>query len=125
MEAALPVPPDKLEPPPEKLPSINTSITSIPKQSSSRKFVLHDESEVVTLEETKDTSSPKQFHSRTFVVHAGSAVVTLFKEIKDTFVSPGKVEKRVEYPKDPPSWIKHKIYNMRSKVLVKREEVSS
>ena len=115
VEAALPVPPGKLQPPPKKLPSVNTSITSIPEQSSLRTFVLHAESEVVTPEETKDTSSPKQFHSRTFVVHAGSAVVTLFKEIKDTFVSLGKVEKKVASPKDPPSWIRHKIYNIRSK----------
>ena len=58
-------------------------------------------------------------------MHEENEVVTLVKGTKDTFVSPGKVEKKVAYPKDPPSWIKHKIYNMRSKVLVEREEVSS
>ena len=62
----------------------------------------------------KITSSLVQ--EETFVMHAGCKETT--PDRKDTC-------KNVASPKEPPSWIKHKIYNTRSKGAVDRDQVSS
>ena len=50
------------------------------------------------------------------------------QENKDIWEIPGKVVGKVASPqkviKDTPSWIKHKIYNTRSKMLAEKEKVS-
>ena len=49
----------------------------------------------------------------------------MVKECKDTCSSAGKEGEKVASAKEPPSWIKHKIYNTRSKMLADRDQVSS
>ena len=57
-------------------------------------------------------------------MHTGNKEMTPVKESKYTSSSEGSKGKKVASPKEPPSWIKHKIYNTQSKVVADRDQVS-
>ena len=58
-------------------------------------------------------------------MHVGIKEVTLVKECKDICSNEDREEKKVASPKEPPSWVKHKIYNTWSKVAADKDQVST
>ena len=80
-----------------------------------------DEREVVTfVKETTSREIPEKIR-----MHIRNKEMTSINECKDNYGSEGSKGKKVVSPKDPPSWIKNKIYNTRSKVVADRDQVSS
>ena len=93
-------------------PDVNPTLESR-KQSPLETNVVQYEREVV-IPIMGLTSRP--LLAKTNFMHAGCKEIT--SDIKDT-------SKKVATPKEPPSWIKHKIYNTWSKVATDRDQVSS
>ena len=79
-----------------------------------------DEREVVTfVKETMSREIPAKIR-----MHIRNKEMTSINECKDNCGSEGSKGKKVVSPKEPPSWIKNKIYNTRSKVVADRDQVS-
>ena len=49
----------------------------------------------------------------------------MVKRCKDMCSNEGRDGKKVASLKEPPSWVKHKIYNTRSKVAADKDQVST
>ena len=71
----------------------------------------------------KTVMGPKK--TETIVVHVGIKEMTSDKGCIDMCSIEGREGKNVESPKEPPSWVKHKIYNMQSKVAADKDQVST
>ena len=71
----------------------------------------------------RTTTSPKQ--TETIVMHEGINETRSVKGCIDMCSIKGREGKKVTSPKEPPSWVKHKIYNMWSKVVAHKEIVST
>ena len=71
----------------------------------------------------RTTTSPKQTKKKS--VHAGIKETTPVKGSIEICSIEGREGKKVASPKDPPSWVKHNIYNTRSKVVADKDQVST
>ena len=121
MEEIISAPLGMMEVSPKNLRTIDTESLGIQYQPSPWTFVSQDNSEVVTPVRTTTSLDQKE----TISVHAGIKETTPVKGCKYMCSIEGREGKKVASPKDPPSWVKHKIYNTWSKVSADKYQVST